>query len=96
MMKVKGLENFGIWLKKGEETICNNSLGLMVVETGRAEFIKLDKGDKKIVIGEKEMNRKIKKLKRYNIPIKSFYSFKYLIEIIEKIENGKKQRKKDT
>ncbi|MFX0133357.1 MAG: hypothetical protein ACFFDN_06925 [Candidatus Hodarchaeota archaeon] len=92
MMKVKGIKNFGIWLKKGKETICNNSLGLMVIETGRAEFIKyIDKGDKRINIGEKEMNKRIKKLKKYNIPMKSFYSFKHLIEIIEKVEKWKKK-----
>lgn len=90
MMEVLGIEDFGTWLRKGKKTICNNSLGLMVVETGRAKFIKYttNDGDRR-AIGEKEMNKRIKKLKRYNIPMKSYYSFRQLIEIIEKVENGK-------
>lgn len=87
MIKVLGLKDFGIWLKKGEVTITNNYLGLMVIEQGYAKFIRYVTNNDKRAIGEKEMNRRFKKLKKYKIPLKNYYSFRQLVDIIEKIEN---------
>ena len=80
MMKIKGIRDFSHWLKKGETILINNQLGLIVVDSGDAEFIE------HIETKQNKTKRRLNLLKKYSIAFKPTYSFKNIIEIIDKVE----------
>jgi len=87
MMKVKGITNFGLWLKRGEEVCINNNLGSWAVQKGYAEFIdyvniKADKRTSSV----KEMRERKKLFRKYNIPIKNTYGMTLVLNLLRKLE----------
>lgn len=86
MIKVRGISDFGTWLRKGKITIVNNQLCNMVVKEGYAKFIGyVDSFDKR-TIGRKEMNKRLRILEKYKIKQKKNYSLLDVIKILETIK----------
>lgn len=91
MIKIKGLENFGTWLRKGEVVVVNNNLGLTVVKEGKAKILGYVDGIDKRIVGKGEMERRIKLLKKYNIPLRTGYGLKFMIDFLTKLEKCRKE-----
>lgn len=89
MIRIIGLKDFGSWLRRGEKCVVNNNLGFTVINRGLAKFLGYVDVEDKRTTPIKEINRRLRMLKRYKIPLKSYYSIKQLTDIITKIEMRK-------
>lgn len=87
-MKVRALKDYSRF-KKGQEEIISNSSGEHFIKKGVVELIDYVDTDDKRGVGKKEMNKKLRLLRKYNIEPKANYTLSYLIKILEKIENEK-------
>lgn len=88
MIKLLGLTDFGTWLRKGEKVVVNNNLGLTVVKEGKAKILGYVDGVDKRTIGKSEMERRIKLLKKYKIPLRTGYGLKFMIDFLSKLEKN--------
>jgi len=90
MIKIKGLKDFGTWLRKGEEVVTSNQSGFWVINKGYAEFIGYadDPKDKRAV-GKKEMEMRVKLFEKYGLKMKNNYSFIAVWNLIKQLESKK-------
>jgi len=81
MIRIKGLKDFGIWLKKGEITEANNSLARHVIKKGYAK-----------VVGKMPLEFKL--LKKYNLNyLADSFARGKVVEILKKFEMDKTSKK---
>lgn len=85
MMKIKGIKDFGIWLKKGEIVEVNNNLALTVIRDGYAQLIEFAESTDKRMINKEEMDRRMGLLKKYNLPLRQSYSLKFIIDFLSNL-----------
>lgn len=92
MIKLKGLTDFGCWLKKGKITIANNQIGSFVIQKGYAEFIDfVDKNNKDFdnrMVSKEEMKKRLNILKKYNVPVKKNYSLNFMVNFLYGLKGG--------
>jgi len=87
MIKVKGIKDFGTWLRIGETVLVNNNLGLHVVKKGYAKMLGYVDGQDKRCINKKEMENRIHLLKKYKIPMRQSYGLKFILDFLNKIDS---------
>lgn len=90
MIKIRGLQDFGTWLRKGEIVVVNNNLGLFVIQKGYAEIVRED-----VIVDDKRtknIEEQLKLLEKYGLnPLSQSYGRTDILKLLRKLEKEKKE-----